>query len=358
MTEGVQGRTPRPGLHQRLFRRGGAESGGARKSTSVFASGVSLVEVDGPDPRGEGNPERDRLHRKQRRRVRRRRTWTGWGFIAPATLVVIGLSIFPAVWAFFISQKKWNGISPAKQVGWANYHLMAQDPGLRAAVGHTLFFTAIFVPVSIGIGILLAIALNQKIRFIWFYRTAIFVPFVASAAATGILANFVFNPQFGVANTLLRAVGLPQQAFLEDPTQALLVIVLISLWGEIGFTVVIYLAALQDIPGEIVEAAVVDGANRRQVFRYVTMPELAPVTVFTAVWQTITALQLFDLVFTTTRGGPLGATQTVVYYIYAQAFQFQRYGYGSAIAYGLFAVTMLITIAMVIYARRTKVEAF
>ena len=307
--------------------------------------------------RSEGS-EQDRLHRAQRRRVRRRRTWTGWAFIAPATLVVIGLSIFPAVWAFFISRKKWNGISPAKPVGWANYQAMAQDTGLRDAVGHTLFFTAIFVPVSIAIGILLAIALNQKIRFIWFYRTAIFIPFVASAAATGILANFVFNPQFGVANSILRTLGIPEQEFLEDPTQALLVICLISLWGSIGFTVVIYLAALQDISQDVVEAAVVDGANARQVFRYVTLPELAPVTVFTAVWQTITALQLFDLVFTTTRGGPLGATQTVVYYIYAQAFQFTRYGYGSAIAYGLFAVTLLITIGMVVYARHAKVEAF
>ena len=221
-----------------------------------------------------------------------------------------------------------------------------------------MFFTAIFVPVSIFLGIVLAIALNQKIRFVWFYRTAIFVPFVASAAATGILANFVFNPQFGAANSFLRALGIPEQGFLEDPTQAMLVIALISLWGSIGFTVVIYLAALQDIPQEIVEAAVMDGANRRQVFRYVTMPELAPVTVFAAVWQTITALQTFDLVYTTTRGGPLGATQTIVYYLWSMAFQYQRLGYGSAIAYGLFVVTMLITVAMVIYARRARVEAF
>lgn len=283
---------------------------------------------------------------------------TGWAFVLPATLLVVGLAIFPAVWAFFISRTKWNGISPSKPVAWRNYQLMAEDPDLRAAVGHTLFFTAIFVPVSILIGILLAIALNQKIKLIWFYRTAIFVPFVASAAATGILANFVFNPQFGVANTLLRAVGIPEQQFLEDPTQALLVLCLISLWGSIGFTVVIYLAALQGIPQDVVEAALVDGAGRRHIFRYVTLPELAPVTVFTAVWQTITALQLFDLVFTTTKGGPLGATQTIVYYIYAQAFQYTRFGYGSAIAYGLFAATLLITIGMVLYARRAKVEAF
>ena len=136
------------------------------------------------------------------------------------------------------------------------------------------------------------------------------------------------------------------------------VIALIALWGQVGFTVVVYLAALQDISKEIVEAAIVDGANAVQVFRYVTLPELRPVTVFTTVWQTITALQLFDLVYTTTRGGPLGSTQTIVYYVYQTAFQTQRYGYGSAVAYGLFVVTILITIGMVLYSRRAKVEAF
>ena len=205
---------------------------------------------------------------------------------------------------------------------------------------------------------LIATALNQPIRLVGFYRTAIFVPFVASAAATGILANFVFNPQFGLANNALRVAHLPQQQFLESGHQALLVICLIALWGEVGFTVVVYLAALQDIPREITEAAMIDGASSLQVFRHVTLPQLAPVTVFVAVWQTITALQLFDLVFTTTRGGPLGSTQTVVYYVYYQAFQLSHYGYGSAVAYILFAVTMLITLGMVIYARRSKLEAF
>jgi multiple sugar transport system permease protein len=283
---------------------------------------------------------------------------TGWLFAGPATLIVVGLSIFPALWAFLISRQNWDGITPATSAGWSNYHRLASDPDLRSAVSHTLFFTALFVPGSIFLGLLIATALNKPIRLVAFYRTAIFVPFVASAAATGILANFVFNPQFGLANNALRVAHLPQQQFLESGHQALLVICLIALWGEVGFTVVVYLAALQDIPREITEAAMIDGASPLKVFRHVTLPQLAPVTVFVAVWQTITALQLFDLVFTTTRGGPLGSTQTVVYYVYYQAFQVSHYGYGSAVAYILFAVTMLITLGMVVYARRSKVEAF
>jgi multiple sugar transport system permease protein len=271
---------------------------------------------------------------------------------------VVGLSIFPAVWAFFISRTKWNGIAPAVDVGWRNYQRIAEDSDAAAAAQHTLVLTLLFVPGSILLGILIAVALNQRIALIGFYRTCIFVPYVASAAATGILASFVFNPQFGAANEALRRLGLPTQQFLESPREALLVICVIALWGEVGFTAVVYLAALQDIPQELVEAAVVDGAGRWRVFRHITLPELRPVTVFTAIWQTITAMQLFDLIFTTTRGGPLNSTQTVVYYIYELAFQTQRLGYGAAVAYLLFAVTMLLTIGVIWYSRRSGSEAF
>ncbi|NUR93286.1 MAG: sugar ABC transporter permease [Nonomuraea sp.] len=297
------------------------------------------------------------VHRRNPAR-RRGDALVGWAFIGPACLVIAGLSLFPAVWAFFISRTRWNGITDPVDLGWGNYERMVQDPNVIDAVEHTLLFTALFVPLSIVLGMVVAVALNRRIRFIGFYRTAIFVPFVASAAATGILASFVFNPQFGAANEVLRRLGIPAQQYLESPAQAMPVIVLIALWGQIGFTAVVYLAALQDIPQVLVEAAVVDGATPVGVFRHVTLPQLGPVTVFTAIWQTITALQLFDLVYTTTRGGPLSATQTIVYYIYKTAFQGQRYGYGSAVAYTLFVVTLLITAGMVLYSRRSRVGAF
>jgi multiple sugar transport system permease protein len=284
-----------------------------------------------------------------------RRTLTGWAFAGPATLIVVGLSLFPAVWAFFISRTKWNGIAQPQDIGWANYERLAQDPDLAAAAQHTIFLTVLFVPGSIALGLLLAIALNQRIRLIGFYRTCIFVPYVASAAATGILAGYVFNPQFGAANEALRSVGLPPQQFLESPRQALIVVCVVALWGEVGFTSVVYLAALQDVPRELVEAATVDGAGRWRVLRSVTLPQLRPVTLFATVWQTITALQLFDLIYTTTRGGPMNSTQTVVYYVYELAFQTRRLGYGAAVAYILFAVTLLLT-ALVLWRGRRSGE--
>jgi len=298
---------------------------------------------------------------ERRRQIRRRSLradFGGWGFVGPAMVIVLGLSVFPAVWAFLLSLQKWNGFSTPTNVGLANYATMITDGQLRAAVNHTVLYTALFVPTSVLLGLFLAVVLNRKIVLVGIYRTAIFLPFVASAASTGILTTYLFNPQYGLVNNVLRVLGLPQQGWLENPSQAMVVITLMSLWGQAAFTTVIYLAALQDIPGELLEAARIDGANVWQSFWHVTFPQLAPVTVFVTIWQTIGAIQLFDLVYTTTRGGPLNATETIVYYMWKSAFKNLEFGYGSAVAYGLFAITLIITIGVVLYSRRTKVEAF
>lgn len=296
--------------------------------------------------------------RLQIRRRSLRSDLEGFGFVGPAMVIVLGLSIFPAVWAFALSLQKWNGFSTPTNVGIDNYSAMLTDDQLHAAVTHTVLYTALFVPASVLLGLFLAVALNRRIVLVGIYRTAIFLPFVASAASTGILTTYLFNPQFGFVNNVLRVLGLQQQGWLENPQQAMVVITLMSLWGQAAFTTVIYLAALQDIPGELLEAARIDGANVWQSFWHVTFPQLAPVTVFVTIWQTIGAIQLFDLVYTTTRGGPLNATETIVFYMWKSAFKNLEFGYGSAVAYGLFAVTLLITIGVVLYSRRTKVEAF
>lgn len=293
-----------------------------------------------------------------RKRARLRDTFGGWLFAGPATLIVLGLSIFPAGWAFILSLQKWNGFSTAEFVGGENYARLIGDDEFAGAVAHTGLYTILFVPASVLLGLFLAVALNRRIRFIGLYRTAIFVPFVASAAATGILTSYLFNPQFGLVNNVLRVIGLPPQGWLEDQSQAMVVIAIMSLWGQAAFTTVIYLAALQDMPEELLEAARLDGATRWQAFWSVVWPQLGPVTVFTTIWQTIGAIQLFDLVYTTTRGGPLDATKTIVYYLWEKAFKTLEFGYGSAVAYALFAMTLIITIVVVVYSRRRGLEAF
>lgn len=292
----------------------------------------------------------------QRRSLRR--SLTGWAFVAPATAIILGLSIFPAMWAFVLSFQDWDGFSPATWVGAENYANLISDADFWNAVKNTLVYTVMFVPTSVALGLLLAVALNRHIRFIGFYRTAIFVPFVVSAASTGVISNYLFSPQFGLVNNVLRVLHLPQQGWLDDPHQAMVVIVIMSLWGSVAFTTVIYLAALQDVPPELLEAARMDGATPWQTFRSIVWPQLAPVTVFVVIWQTIEAIQLFDLVYTTTRGGPLNATTTIVYFLYDKAFHSLQFGYGSAAAYVLFAVTMVITIGVVMYSRRRGEEAF
>lgn len=293
-----------------------------------------------------------------RRRSLLRNDLTGWGFVGPAMVIILGLSIFPAAWAFILSLQDWNGFADPVFVGADNYTRLMSDAEFWDAVTHTAVYVVLFVPASVLAGLFLAVALNRDIRFIGLYRTAIFVPFVASAVATGILSTYLFSPQYGLVNNAVRAVGLPPQGWLEDPQQAMLVIAIMSLWGQAAFTTVIYLAGLQDIPQELLEAARIDGANRWQTFWRIVWPELGPITVFITIWQTIGALQLFDLVYTTTRGGPLDATKTIVYFLWEKAFKSLDFGYGSAAAYVLFAVTLLITLGMVIYSRFKKVEAF
>jgi multiple sugar transport system permease protein len=211
-------------------------------------------------------------------------------------------------------------------------------------VRHTLVYTVLFVPISVAGALLVAWALNRKLRGVRFYRLAVFVPVVTSTVATGIIFLWLLDPVFGLVNYFLSKLGLPEQGFLQDPNQALYCIVAMTMWGWLGFDVIIYLAALQGVPEELMEAASIDGAGKWSSFRNVVLPFLRPATLFLVVWSTISALQLFDEIYVTTRGGPLGSTTVVVFYLYQQAFQFFNGGYGAAIAYVLFLAILAITI--------------
>jgi multiple sugar transport system permease protein len=311
-------------------------------------------------PEREHDPETSgrRLGRRRLSAASVREGAAGWGFVGPALAIVLGLTVFPGIWALVLSFQKWDGFSPPAFIGGQNYQDLVTDSAVRAAVVHTVLYTVLFVPASVLLGLFLAVALNRRIQFIGLYRTAIFVPFVASAAATGILTTYLFSPQFGVVNNVLRVLHLPQQGWLEDRGEAMVVIVIMSLWGQAAFTTVIYLAALQDVPGEVIEAARIDGANAWQTFWRVVWPHLAPVTSFVAIYQTLQAVQLFDLVYASTRGGPLDATQTIVYYLWKTAFQSLQFGYGSAIAYGMFFVTLIATVVVTLVRGRTGRSSF
>ena len=277
----------------------------------------------------------------------------GWAFAGPAVLLIVVFGIVPIVWSAVMSFQRNNLLSPdTPYVGLHNYRSLLHDPVVAQAVGHTLVYTALFVPGSMIVGLFLAVAMNRNIRFINFYRTAAYATMAISTISEAIVFIWLFDPSYGVVNYFFSLIGVPQQQFINSPSEALYVIVIMTIWGWTGFSVVIYLAALQGVPQHLTEAAAIDGAGPWQAFRRVTLPLLSPATLFLAVWLTINALQLFDEVYLSTQGGPLNATTVLVYYLYNQAFQNFNFGYASAIAYFLFLVIIVVTVIQFRVGRR------
>ena len=295
------------------------------------------------------------IAREANRRIRRSGNIAGWSFAGPSVFIVLGLSFIPMIWAAYLSLTNSDLVSNGHFVGLANYAALSKDATLRQAFKNTLLLAVMYLPIGLAAGLGVAILLNQKIKLIGFYRTCFLVPFVASAAAEGLLFGFIFDPDFGIVNAGFQAVGLPRQGFLQDPSQALVVLAIVYFWTQFGFNIVIYLAALQDIPQEVLEAASIDGAGRWAKFWHVVVPTIRQVTVFLLVWGLIDVFQFFDLVYTTTRGGPLNSTLTLVYYIWELAFNFFTAGYGAAVAYVLFFTSLIVTVAVLAYGRRRRI---
>ena len=269
---------------------------------------------------------------------------TGWLFVLPAALLIFVFGLVPIGWSLLLSFQSSDLVSPPKWVGLANYQALKDDPEFHAAIVRTLVYTVLFVPIVVFGGLAVAVALNAKVRFISIYRTAVFIPVAASTVATAIIFNWLLEPTFGLVNWALGLIGLGPYGFFQDPNQALASVVAMTSWGWIGFNAIIYLAALQGIPRELIEAATIDGAGRFASFRRITWPLLGPATLFLVVWASINALQVFDEIYVSTRGGPLQATTVVVYYLFQQAFQFFAAGYGAAIAYVLFVAILALTL--------------
>ena len=269
--------------------------------------------------------------------------FNGWAFVTPGVAVILLFGAVPIVWSAVLSFQKSALATGATSTGLANYRQLVHDPVVGEAIQHTLIYTALFVPGTMLAGLLLAVAMNRKIRGITIYRTAAYATMAISTISEAIVFIWLFDPSYGIVNYAFSKVGIAQQQFLNSPSEALYVIVAMTIWGWTGFAVVIYLAALQGVPQTLLEAAAIDGAGPWLVFRKVTLPLLSPASLFLAVWLTINALQLFDEVYLSTQGGPLNATTVLVYYLYDQAFQQFNFGYASAIAYFLFLIILVIT---------------
>lgn len=284
----------------------------------------------GPDPR------------KRARRVQR--LWATL-FASPYLVHLVALTAWPIAALVYFSFTDYDAVTSPSWVGLDNFQRLLHDDLFWSSMWHTVYFTLLYVPAQTAVALLLAVALNQKLRGLTFFRAAFFIPVISSWVVVAYVADSVFNPQFGIANTVLGWVGLPAQGWLESPSLVIPTLALVAVWKGAGYMMVLFLAGLQTIPQERYEAARVDGASAWQRMRYVTLPGVSATTFLVLVLSTITSLQAFEQIYAMTNGGdPNRASELTVNYMYRQGFEFFHMGYASAIACVLFLFIFALTL--------------
>jgi ABC-type sugar transport system permease subunit len=267
-----------------------------------------------------------------------RETLTAWGFLAPATLHLVVFSFGPMLFAGYLALHRWSPLEPVKPfVGLGNFVALARDPLVWISLRNTLLYT-LHVPVAMAIALGVALVLQHRSGAARVARTIFFLPYVSSLVAIALVWQWMYHADFGLLNYLGALVGLPPVDWLGNPRTALIAVMIVSIWVQVGYQMIVFLAGLHGIPPDYLDAARVDGANRWQRFWCVTFPLLRPVTLFVLVTGVITSFQVFTLVYVLTDGGPLHATDVLVYRIYQMAWEFLQFGGASALALMLFAL--------------------
>lgn len=287
------------------------------------------------------------------------KTWTSYLFILPNVIGVLVFLAYPIFFSLYMSLTNWDFVNTPQFVGLRNYiRLFTQDAYFWTSLKVTTTYVLMFVPGVLVASLILALAMNQKLRGIQFVRTAIFIPVVTSMVAVSIVWVWLLSKDFGLVNMVLRALGLPAIGFLTNKSTALPSIAAVGIWKAMGYNAIILLAALQGVPRLLYEAAEIDGANSWNKFWNVTLPLIAPSLVFVTITSMIGAFQVFDQVFIMTAGGPGDATYVYNFYFYRQAFGQLRMGYASAMAYILFLVMFVATIIQLRFTREAAASAF
>jgi multiple sugar transport system permease protein len=263
------------------------------------------------------------------------------------SLALVGLIVFvlgPMLYAFGLSFVRWDLIRPNPRfVGLDNYATVLTSPEFWRALWVTVIYTLGTVPPAMAIGLALAMLLDRRIPARGVFRAICFIPSITSLVAVAVVWAWIFHPDFGLLNAWLRMVGIPGSRWLGSPREALSALMVVAIWRHVGYDMVIFLAGLQTIPRDLLEAATVDGAGRWQRFRSVIVPLLAPTTLFVLVISVIDSFQAFTTVDALTQGGPAGATTVLLYHLYEVAFVKFEMGRASAIAYVVFALIMALT---------------
>lgn len=275
-------------------------------------------------------------------------------FILPNMLLFLAFMIVPIFMTGYYSLTKWNGIGEKVFTGLANYQKILVNSTFRTALSNTFLFTLILVPLEMALGILTALLLNHPFRARGFVRAAIYMPCMVSSVITGLVFKWLFDTNLGLINYLITLAGGSKLPWAEGKQYAMVMIILTSVWHNTGAKMVIYLAALQGIPAEYQEAAMVDGASAVQRFFRITLPLLRGTTMFVLITSIISSFKTFDLIYVMTGGGPRNATTTLGMYIYNTAFVNSNFGRASAAGMILFAFLVLFTLARLRMEAKTK----
>ena len=286
-----------------------------------------------------------RLTASQRRDLR-----DGILFTAPFLLGALLLWVGPMLYSLFLLVQDWNLITPPEFVGLKNFQRLAEDPRFSKSLYNTFYYTFFSVPLQLASAFALALLLNQRIRGIGIYRAIFYLPSITPAVAFAVVWIQILNPDSGILNQILGFFGIPRIKWLFDPVFTRPAFVLMSMW-LVGAQMVIFLAGLQSVPRELIDAAQIDGANVWQRFRNITVPIISPIFFFNLIIGVIGSFQVFTNAFIMTKGGPQDATLFLILYIYQNAFQFFKMGYAATIAWVLFAIIMIITVVQFRFAR-------
>lgn len=265
------------------------------------------------------------------------------GFLLPSLLPLAAFTLGPTVASLGISFFDWNLLTSPEWLGLDNYARLLTDDQFWAAVGHTVQFLAMYLPLVFVGGLVVAVALNSGVRAVAFLRSLYFLPVVTSWVVVALMWKWLLNPQSGIVNTALGVVGIAGPGWWTEPAWAMPAIVIASAWKDLGFVMVIFLAGLQAIPQDYYEAALVDGAGWWARFRHITLPLLSPASFFVLTISLINGFQVFDQVFVMTGGGPAGSTSVIVEQIYTSAFRYSEMGYAAAMSWVLFLIVMGVT---------------
>ncbi len=274
-------------------------------------------------------------------------------FVGPNLLLFAIFSFWPIVNSAWLSLHRWDMIAPVKKfVGLDNYRYLTHDPVFHTVLRNSAIYTIAAAGGTLLLALGLALLLNQPLHGRDGAKAVLFAPSLVSGAAIGVVWIYLFDPRFGVIARLLGIVGLPSPAWLSDPPWAMTAIVIVSIWRDLGFATVIFLAGLQAIPRDLYEAAKVDGSGPLWRFRAVTLPMLSPILFFLGITTLLSAIQSFDIIQVMTKGGPVDATNTLIYYVYQQGFVNFNAGRSSAASLVLFLIMLAVTLLQVRYAER------